>query len=165
MIPFLVLGGLAGWLALQGGKVQQRKEIEKVAAEAETAKPAPEPPITDALKMDDLRIELGYALLPLINAESTTGDQLTEQIKALRRQLAFDLGVLMPPVRILDNVQLGANEYVIKVKEVEVGKGEIQANQSMVMDPQGKQVKLPGTHRPSACLRRGWIPPWAKMRR
>lgn len=163
MIPFLALGGLAGWLASQGNKVQKRQEVEKVAAQVEAAKPAPapEPPITDALKMDDLRIELGYALLPLINSESSTGDQLTEQIKALRRQLAFDLGVLMPPVRILDNVQLGANEYVIKVKEVEAGKGEIHANQFMVMDPQGKQVKLPGTHtiEPTFGLPATWVDP------
>ena len=163
MIPFLALGGLAGWLATKGNNVQKRNEMEKVAAEVEAAKPAPvpEPPITDALKMDDLRIELGYALLPLINSESTTGDQLTEQIKALRRQLAFDLGVLMPPVRILDNVQLGANEYVIKVKEVEAGKGEIHANQFMVMDPQGKQVKLPGTHttEPTFGLPATWVDP------
>ncbi len=163
MIPFLALGGLAGYLATQGNKKQQVQEMEKVAAEVEAAKPAPapEPPITDALKMDDLRIELGYALLPLINSESVTGDQLTEQIKALRRQLAFDLGVLMPPVRILDNVQLGANQYVIKVKEVEAGKGEIHANQFMVMDPQGKQVKLPGTHtiEPTFGLPATWVDP------
>ncbi|PTW54991.1 flagellar biosynthesis protein FlhA [Breoghania corrubedonensis] len=163
MIPFLALGGLAGWLATKGNNVQKRQEMEKVAAEVEAAQPAPvpEPPITDALKMDDLRIELGYALLPLINSESVTGDQLTEQIKALRRQLAFDLGVLMPPVRILDNVQLGANEYVIKVKEVEAGKGEIHANQFMVMDPQGKQVKLPGTHttEPTFGLPATWVDP------
>ncbi|WP_319775396.1 flagellar biosynthesis protein FlhA [Breoghania sp.] len=163
MIPFLALGGLAGYLATQGNKKQQVQEMEKVAAEVEAAKPAPpaEPPITDALKMDDLRIELGYALLPLINSESVTGDQLTEQIKALRRQLAFDLGVLMPPVRILDNVQLAANQYVIKVKEVEAGKGEIYANQFMVMDPQGKQVKLPGTHtiEPTFGLPATWVDP------
>jgi flagellar biosynthesis protein FlhA len=59
--------------------------------------------------MDELRIELGYALLPLINGKATGGDQLTEQIKALRRQIAGDMGVIMPPVRILDNIQLGAN--------------------------------------------------------
>ncbi|WP_321502083.1 flagellar biosynthesis protein FlhA [Breoghania sp.] len=163
MIPFLALGGLAGYLATQGNKKQQAQEMEKVAAEVEAAKPAPapEPPITDALKMDDLRIELGYALLPLINSDSATGDQLTEQIKALRRQLAFDLGVLMPPVRILDNVQLAANQYVIKVKEVEAGKGEIYANQFMVMDPQGKQVKLPGTHtiEPTFGLPATWVDP------
>ena len=73
-----------------------------------------------ALKIDDLKIELGYALLPLVNSPDGT-DRLTEQIKALRRSLAMEMGFLMPSVRILDNVQLESNAYVIKIKEVEAG--------------------------------------------
>ncbi len=161
MIPFLGLAGVAGWIAIRSHRTQQN-EVDAVAfTQAEAAKPAPpqEPPITDALKMDDLRIELGYALLPLINSDQAGGDQLTEQIKALRRQLATDLGVLMPAVRILDNVQLQANDYLIKVKEVEAGKGQIYPNQFMVMDPQGGQVQLPGAHtvEPTFGLPATWV--------
>ena len=84
--------------------------------------PPAEEPIAAALKIDDLKIELGYALLPLVNAPDGT-DRLTEQIKALRRSLATEMGFVMPAVRILDNVQLEANTYIIKIKEVEAGTG------------------------------------------
>jgi flagellar biosynthesis protein FlhA len=161
MIPFLGLAGVAGYLAYRSGKTQKAvaEQVRKAeVAAAEPAKPA-EPPVTESLKMDELRIELGYALLPLINGQGAEGDQLTEQIKALRRQLAADLGILMPPVRILDNIQLGANDYVIKVKEVAAGNGQLFPNHYMVMDPQGGQVKLPGTHttEPTFGLPATWV--------
>ncbi|MGH6684618.1 MAG: FHIPEP family type III secretion protein, partial [Pseudolabrys sp.] len=86
-------------------------------------------------------------------------DRLTEQIKALRRSLAAEMGFVMPAVRILDNVQLDANAYVIKIKEVEAGSGKVWAGQYMVMDPAGGQVKLPGTHttEPTFGLPATWI--------
>ncbi|WP_249695879.1 flagellar biosynthesis protein FlhA [Stappia sp. WLB 29] len=160
MIPFLSLAGLAGYLAYRSSR--SHKEVAEQVRIAEVAAAAPpkpsEPPVTDSLKMDELRIELGYALLALIN-QSAEGDQLTEQIKALRRQLAADLGILMPPVRILDNIQLGANDYVIKVKEVPAGSGQLYPNHYMVMDPSGNQVKLPGTHttEPTFGLPATWV--------
>jgi flagellar biosynthesis protein FlhA len=162
MIPFMSLAALAGWLALRTGETKKIKALAETAKKVvESApKPAPEPPITDALKMDELRIELGYALLPLINGKESNGsDQLTEQIKALRRQVAADMGIIMPPVRILDNIQLGANDYVIKVKEVDAGKGMLYPNRFMVMDPAGGQVKLPGTHtiEPTFGLPATWV--------
>ncbi|MTH98428.1 flagellar biosynthesis protein FlhA [Roseibium sp. RKSG952] len=162
MVPFLGLAGLAGYLAYQVGTTK-KKDAEKAAQQKaiEAApKPAPEPPITDALKMDELRIELGYALLALINGKDKAGgDQLTEQIKALRRQIAGDMGVIMPPVRILDNIQLGANDYVIKVKEVEAGRGMLYPNHFMVMDPTGGKVRLPGsqTTEPTFGLPATWV--------
>ena len=162
MIPFMGLAGLAGWLAFKATnkKKDAAAVVAKKAAVEAAPKPAPEPPITDALKMDELRIELGYALLPLINGKDQSGgDQLTEQIKALRRQIAGDMGVIMPPVRILDNIQLSANDYVIKVKEVEAGRGILYPNHFMVMDPTGGQVKLPGTHttEPTFGLPATWV--------
>jgi flagellar biosynthesis protein FlhA len=161
MLPFLSMAGLAGYLAYRSSRKQQVVAEEAVMAEIAAAEPpAPsEPPISDSLKMDELRIELGYALLPLINGQGADSDQLTEQIKALRRQLAADLGILMPPVRILDNIQLGANDYVIKVKEVPAGNGQLFPGHYMVMDPQGGQVKLPGTHttEPTFGLPATWV--------
>ncbi|WP_428698011.1 flagellar biosynthesis protein FlhA [Stappia sp.] len=161
MIPFLSLAGLAGYLAYRSGKSQKVAAEEVRMAEVAAAEPAKpsEPPVSESLKMDELRIELGYALLPLINGQSADGDQLTEQIKALRRQLAADLGILMPPVRILDNIQLGANDYVIKVKEVPAGNGQLFPSHYMVMDPAGGQVKLPGTHttEPTFGLPATWV--------
>ncbi len=158
MIPFVALGGGTGALAY----LIDRRHKKAVAAEekkADLAKPAPaEEPMSATLKMDDLKIELGYALLPLVNAPDG-GDRLTEQIKALRRSLAIEMGFVMPAVRILDNVQLDANTYVIKIKEVESGTGKVWHGQYMVMDPSGKQVTLPGTHttEPTFGLPATWI--------
>jgi flagellar biosynthesis protein FlhA len=159
MLPFLLLGGGAGMLAYS---IEQRTRTEaNVAAQkaAIEAKAAPaEEPISSALKIDDLKIELGYALLPLVNAPDGT-DRLTEQIKALRRSLASEMGFVMPAVRILDNVQLEANNYVIKVKEVEAGSGRVWPGQNMVMDPSGAQVTLPGIHttEPTFGLPATWV--------
>ena len=158
MIPFLILGGGTAALAYT---INRRNKLA-IAAETkktETAQAAPvEEPMSAALKMDDLKVELGYALLPLVNAPDGS-DRLTEQIKALRRSLAIEMGFIMPAVRILDNVQLDANSYVIKIKEVEAGAGKVWHGQYMVMDPAGNQVTLPGVHttEPTFGLPATWI--------
>jgi flagellar biosynthesis protein FlhA len=159
MIPFLALGSGATALAFifdRRSKLTAAADVKKTESDAKTA--AADEPISAALKIDDLKVELGYALLPLVNAPDGS-DRLTEQIKALRRSLATDMGFVMPAVRILDNVQLDANAYVIKVKEVEAGSGKVWAGQFMVMDPAGGQVKLPGTHttEPTFGLPATWV--------
>ena len=159
MIPFLALGGGAAALAFivdKRNKLAVAAEAQKTEATAKSE--AADEPIAAALKIDDLKVELGYALLPLVNAPDGS-DRLTEQIKALRRSLAVEMGFVMPAVRLLDNVQLDANTYVIKIKEVEAGSGKVWAGQYMVMDPAGGQVKLPGTHttEPTFGLPATWI--------
>lgn len=159
MIPFIALGAGAVALAFiseKRAKLAANAEATKTEA-AKTGEAADEP-ISAALKIDDLKVELGYALLPLVNSADGS-DRLTEQIKALRRSLATEMGFVMPAVRILDNVQLDSNSYVIKIKEVEAGAGKIWAGQYMVMDPAGGQVKLPGTHttEPTFGLPATWI--------
>lgn len=120
-------------------------------------KPAEEP-ISEALHIDVLRLELGYGLLPLINYQK--GHRLTEQIKALRKQMVRDLGFIIPPVRIQDNMQLPANVYVIRVKEVESGRGEIKPDMLLVMNPSGGKIELPGeqTTEPTFGLPAMWVP-------
>ena len=120
MLPFLALGGGTAGLAYMIDR-RHKRAVTADAQKASSEKAAPsEEPMSATLKIDDLKIELGYALLPLVNA-SGNGDRLTEQIKALRRSLATEMGFVMPSVRILDNVQLDANSYVIRIKEVESG--------------------------------------------
>jgi flagellar biosynthesis protein FlhA len=160
MLPFLFLGGGAAALAYVMDR-RSKRELAAAARKAEAqakAEPAEEP-VTAALKIDDLKIELGYALLPLVNTTENGGDRLTEQIKTLRRSLAAEMGFLMPAVRILDNVQLDANTYVIRVKEVEAGRGRIWPGQFMVMNPTGGQVNLAGNHttEPTFGLPATWI--------
>ncbi len=159
-VPFMALGGGAAslaYLAAKRVKKQAVTEAVKAQAEVKTAEAAEEP-ISSALKIDDLKVELGYALLPLVNSPDGS-DRLTEQIKALRRSLATEMGFVMPAVRILDNVNLESNTYVIKIKEVEAGSGKIWAGQFMVMDPSGGQVNLPGTHttEPTFGLPATWV--------
>jgi flagellar biosynthesis protein FlhA len=159
IFPFMALGIGAAALAFivdRRMKVTLAAETQKTEAAAKSE--AADEPIAAALKIDDLKVELGYALLPLVNAPDGS-DRLTEQIKALRRSLAVEMGFVMPAVRLLDNVQLDANTYVIKIKEVDAGSGKVWAGQYMVMDPAGGQVKLPGTHttEPTFGLPATWI--------
>jgi flagellar biosynthesis protein FlhA len=164
MLPFLVLGGGAAALAFSARKFKRAATAAAAsaaaapAAAAAAAAASAEEPISSALKIDDLKIELGYALLPLVNGPDGT-DRLTEQIKALRRSLAIEMGFVMPSVRILDNVQLEANTYVIKIKEVDAGSGRIWPNQFMAMDPGGSQVDVPGIHttEPTFGLPATWV--------
>ncbi|HEX7725166.1 MAG TPA: flagellar biosynthesis protein FlhA [Rhizomicrobium sp.] len=148
--------GATAWFAFkrkEATRVAEEKQEEKTKAEA-----APkEEPIASALALDLLRVELGYGLLPLIN--DVQGHRITDQIKALRRQLATEMGFVMPSVRILDNMQLGANEYRISVKEVDSGRGELFPGSLLVMDPKGAPIDLPGTHttEPAFGLPATWV--------
>lgn len=146
-IPFMALGLGAAFFAHRSSR-KQDEEVENAAAIqiAATADTGPkEEPITDALKMDELRVELGYGLVPLINGPAGQ-DMLSEQIKALRRQMALDLGFIMPSVRILDNIQLTGGDYVIKIREIDAGSGTLYPDHLMVMDPAGGKISLPGHH-------------------
>jgi len=161
-MPTLAFAGLSAGIGALAWLSYKRKDaaeaVVRVAEQKATADATPsEEPISTALALDLLRIELGYALLPLIN--DVKGHRITDQIKALRRQLAQDMGFVMPAVRILDNMQLGANEYRIRVKEVDSGKGELFPGSMLVMDPKGLPVDLPGTHttEPAFGLPATWI--------
>jgi flagellar biosynthesis protein FlhA len=158
-VPFLFLASCTGGLAYYLKTARQQKEqAEEDAAQAEVeATPPAEEPISTALKIDELRLEIGYGLLPLIN--DSEGQKLTDQIKALRRQFATDMGFVMPPVRILDNMQLEANAYVMRIKELDAGRGDVYINQLLVMDPHGTKIELPGLHttEPAFGLPATWI--------
>jgi flagellar biosynthesis protein FlhA len=166
VVPFLALAAGVGWLAFKSGKKKSlaadKALIETALQQAHEAGPAAEEaPITDSLRIDELKLELGYGLLSLVKEDDTGTDRLTEQIKALRRQLATELGFIMPPVRILDNMQLEPNDYRVKIKEVDAGRGQIYAHQLMVMDPMGRDINLPGinTTEPTFGLPATWIEP------
>jgi flagellar biosynthesis protein FlhA len=147
-MPTLVFAGLsaaAGGLAYVAHKKKDEVKSKERAEEEKTKEEekAKEEPISTALALDLLRVELGYGLLPLIN--DVKGHRITDQIKALRRQLASEMGFVMPAVRILDNMQLPANEYRIRVKEVDSGRGDLYPGMLLVMDPKGLPIDLPGT--------------------
>jgi flagellar biosynthesis protein FlhA len=155
VLPFVSLAALVGGAAWLSTK--RAEKAKEVAIAAAAPAPVAEEPITAALQIDDIRIELGYGLISLVNAGS--GALLTDQIKGLRRQLANEMGFVMPAVRIQDNMQLGANTYVIRVKEVEAGRGELRPNMLLVMDPRGDKVTIPGeaTTEPTFGLPAMWV--------
>jgi len=158
MVPFLALAGLTGYTAWNVTRRRQQVAVEEHEKEvsAQAATPVEEP-IASALAIDQLRLELGYGLLSLINED---GDyRLTDQIKALRRQLATELGFVMPSVRILDNMQLPSNVYVIRVKEQESGRGDLRPGMLLIMDPRGEEVSLSGeaTREPTFGLPATWV--------
>ena len=170
IIPFLGLAGGVGYMAFTSSKRSGARKAQEAldsltaptgGGEQPAGGPMGEAPITDSLKIDELKLELGYGLLSLVKEDDTGTDRLTEQIKALRRQLATELGFIMPPVRILDNMQLEPNDYKVKIKEVDAGRGQIWAHQLMVMDPMGKEINLPGIHttEPTFGLPATWIEP------
>lgn len=144
MIPFFGLAGAAGYGAYRGFKKQGLKE-EETAAEAvaaQRAKPIPEAPIQESLAIDDIKIELGFGLLGFIN--ETSGRKLTDQVKAVRRQIATEFGFVVPQVRIIDNLELGSEEYRILIKEVVAGKGKLRPQFHLAMDASGSAPPIPG---------------------
>ena len=161
MAPFLILAALTGGSAFFVNRDQERilvDETRRAEEEALDAAPLAEEPIATALRIDNVRLELGYGLLSLINGAGD-GQRLTDQIKALRSQLASDMGFVMPSVRIQDNMQLSANAYVIRIKEIEGGRGDLRPNMLLVMDPRGEEITLPGekAQEPTFGLPATWI--------
>ncbi len=157
--PFLLMAGIAGAAAYNLNLQRERKAVaQKKEAETTAAKaPVAEEPIAKSLAMDNIRLELGYGLLPLVN--NPDKGRLTEQVKGLRRQLAEDMGFVLPSVRIQDNLQLPANTYVVRIKEIEAGRGEIRPDMLLCMNPTGDKIDLPGetTREPTFGLPAMWI--------
>lgn len=156
ILPFAALAAGSGYLAWkrsQEAAAPPPVDIVPAAAPAQEQ----EEPIAQSLAIDEIKIELGYGLLSLIN--DLEGRRLTDQIKALRRTLAQDFGFVMPAVRILDNMRLPSQGYMIRIKEMEGGGGEVRLGSLMAMDPSGGQVDLPGEHmrEPAFGLPATWI--------
>ncbi len=159
LLPFMMLSAVSGYCAYYVSNKQKTMAAQRVAEEVAKAKATPvaEEPITKSLAIDVVRLELGYSLLALINSDQ--GQKLTEQIKGLRRQLATDMGFVLPAVRIQDNLQLPPNTYVIRCKEIEAGRGELRPGMFLAMDPRGEPLAVPGeaTTEPAFGLPAVWI--------
>ena len=154
MLPFLLLAGLAGGGAWMRMNVQSRAagEVAQGIKAAEIA----EPPITQSLHIDTLRLELGYALLGLASGDTA---RLTEQIKVLRKTFATEMGFILPPVRVQDNMELGANAYCFRIKEIPAGNGELRPGMVLAMNPAGGFPDMEGerTKEPAFGLPAVWV--------
>lgn len=161
IIAFWAIAAGTGFLAFKTWQktkdISNRKASAELAAQQTIDNEEVEEPITNSLAIDELKIELGYGLLGLVN--DVVGKRITDQIKALRKQLAQDLGFIMPSVRILDNMTLGNNDYAIRVKEMEAGEGVLKLGHLLVMDPSGNTPSLPGEPcvEPAFGLAAAWV--------
>jgi flagellar biosynthesis protein FlhA len=142
--------------------VRARQQREKQPEALVQTKPAGKPeaaPIKDLLQVEPLEVEVGYALVPLVD-EAQKGD-LLQRIGLMRKQLAMEMGIIVPPARIRDNIQLPATEYAIKLRGVRVANGEVLPRYLLALDTSGIAVPIDGirTTDPSFGLPAVWITP------
>ncbi len=165
-IPLLVTAiGLAGlgWAMMRLTRTKARQQTEQEHALSRPGAPEP-PPVEDLLKVDVLELEVGYGLVPLI--DTTQGGDLLDRVSAVRRQLAVELGLVMPPVRIRDNMQLAPGEYRVKIRGNTVASGAVEPGKLMAMDSglvSGKVEGIP-TKEPAFGLDAMWIDPQQRPR-
>lgn len=123
--------GVLSWAMRRAGKVREQEAVEQAIEENQAHAPEP-PPVEDLLKVDVLELEVGYGIVSLI--DTAQGGDLLERIAAVRRQLAVELGLVMPPVRIRDNMQLPPNEYRLKIRGNVVATNTVEPGMLMAMD-------------------------------
>lgn len=160
--PFMLLGLTVLFIALNGQNLEKKqeqeveeKEIMEASAEDEEMR-KPEN-VMNLLKIEDIELEFGYGLIPL--ADSNQGGDLLDRIIMIRRQIALELGVVVPIVRLRDNIQLNPNEYLIKIKGVEIARGELLFDHYLAMDPGTAQGDVDGidTIEPAFGLPAKWV--------
>ena len=159
-VPVLILGsccaGLAMIITRNEGRVV-RAEVARKSAEVATAAKEPEK-VEKLLDVDTMELEVGYGLIKLVDASK--GGDLLDRISMIRRQIATDLGIIVPPVRIRDNINLQANDYVVKLKGQAIGKGVTYPEQFLAMDNGATSGPIPhaeSTTEPAFGLPAYWI--------
>ncbi|MCK5541253.1 MAG: flagellar biosynthesis protein FlhA [Desulfobacterales bacterium] len=159
-LPFMTLGvTLAGtaWYLLRGKK--EAKESDAIAeSEADEAIGAPEE-VDHLLILETIELEVGYGLIPLVDKQQD--GTLLARIRAIRRQFATELGIIIPPIHIRDNLNLNPAQYRLMIKGVETAQAELMVNHLLAMDPVGEASEIDGieTIEPAFKLPAYWIPP------
>jgi len=154
----LILGGIflaIGYsMSLSIKQSEKKKEVEtsktKQAAEQVTT-------VEDIVRVDPMNLEIGYNLIPLVDREQ--GGDLLDRIKLIRKRIGLDLGILVPPIRIVDNVGIDASEYIVKIRGSEVGRGKIYVNRFLAMNPKLdlSQIKGIDVKEPAFGIDAKWI--------
>ncbi|MDX2130573.1 MAG: flagellar biosynthesis protein FlhA [Planctomycetota bacterium] len=162
--PLLATAALLGGVAWAMRRAAKPASASAEAAAGAAAAPPEPPPVEQLLKVDVLELEVGYGLVPLV--DSTQGGDLLDRITAIRRQLAVELGLVMPPVRIRDNMQLGANDYRVRIRGNTVAKGHTRPGKMLAMDSGLASGHLDGekTKEPAFGLDAFWIDPALRPR-
>ena len=161
-LPLLIFVPMGALCIVIGNKMQQKAGIEKIeeetgGVEAETEEIRRPENVVSLLQVDPIELEFGYGIIPL--ADVNQGGDLLDRVVMIRRQIALELGVVVPIIRLRDNIQLNPNQYIIKIKGVQISEGEILFDHYMAMNPGMAEEEITGipTFEPSYHLPALWI--------
>ena len=162
LMTAIAIGGIA-YMMMRATKKRSSQAMQEEVSQA-AATPIEAPPVEDLLKVDVLELEVGYGLVPLI--DTAQGGDLLDRISAVRRQLAVELGLVTPPVRIRDNMQLAPSEYRVKIRGNTVAAGAVEPSKLMAMDSGLVTDRIEGipTKEPAFGLDALWIEPQQRPR-
>ncbi|MEW6266651.1 MAG: flagellar biosynthesis protein FlhA [Thermodesulfobacteriota bacterium] len=157
--PFMTLGAVVGFIGYVNSRQQiavTEKKVEEAQRKAAATPPPPEQ-VEALLPLDVLELEVGYGLIPLVDEEQD--GELLERIRSIRRQFALDMGFIVPPMHVRDNLQLKPGEYAVLIKGIEVARTELMIGHHLAMDPGDARKKIEGlpTKEPSFGLPALWI--------
>jgi len=178
-VPFLILGiflALMGYWVYREGEIQQTeaqtapsrssKEVKGGQSSGPSAQGAPVAPapaspedVMRLLTVDPMEIEIGYAIIPLV--DPSQGGDMLDRIGTIRKQMALEFGLVVPPIRIRDNIQLKPSEYIIRVRGAETGRGELLPDHYLAMNTGNVEEDIVGvpTVEPAFGLQATWISP------
>ena len=159
-LPFFLAAAAMGVLTYLLYKEENKKQELAIAMEedeiVEMERKEPEN-VMNLISVEPMEVEIGYGLIPL--ADETTGGDLLQRIASVRRQCAIEMGIVVQPIRIRDNLQLRTNEYVIKIRGTVIASSELMPNMLLCMDPTGDNSDIPGikTIEPTFGLPAVWV--------
>ncbi len=161
-LPFILLSAGLGYIAYKLPETPVLSEAEAAAAESATPKPAEAAKgdnLAALLPMDDLSLEIGFQLIPLVDEKQ--GGQMLQRVRALRRHLATELGFIVPPVHITDNLRIKPREYLLSLRGVEIARWHTEGNCLLAVnaDPQARPVPGIETREPAFGVTARWIQP------
>ena len=156
-IPFMVMAGAMAYGGYVIRKEQEQQKLKEAEIEKKPEEEVPEEKIESFLHPDDFEIEIGYGLIPLV--DSKQGGNLLGRITTIRKSLAMELGMVVPPIRIRDNIQLKSDEYIFKIHGITKARGTVMIDHFLVINPDDR-VELEGvkTIEPTFGLPAIWIP-------
>jgi flagellar biosynthesis protein FlhA len=156
--PAIVVSGCCGGLAYVLTRNQKIATQKAAAVERERITKKEPEKVEKLLDLDTMELEVGYGLVKLI--DTSKGGDLLDRISMIRRQIATELGIIVPPIRIRDNMQLSANDYIVKIKGQSIGRGVTYPEQFLAMDNGATSGPIPGgtlTTEPAFGLPAYWI--------
>ncbi len=155
-VPFAIMGLLVAVVGYSSQVTKTKELQEQIQAKEDVPAPVVEEKIEEFLHPDRFEIEIGYSLIPMVDAGQ--GGNLLNKISTIRKTIALELGLIVPPIRIRDNIQLKSNAYSFKINGIEVADGTVMMNYFLVLNPD-ERVKLQGvkTTEPTFGLPALWI--------